>query len=143
MDWWIAGLLPTASHGSKVGGECSPGRTESWGRMVLPALRLAGCPPHSAARAQTHFLADSEATILEIYCNPPDQVSNCRSMNLLLIHLALASADPAADAAGLISAGAVLVDEIRLPDGSHLVMLRDPWGAALQLCGHSQKLLGI
>ena len=143
MDWRIVGLLPTASHGSKVGGECRPGRTESWGRMVLPALRLAGCPPYSAARAQTHFLADSEATILEIYCNPPDQVPNYRSMNPLLIHLALTSADPAADAARLISAGAALVDEIRLPDGSHLVMLRDPWGVALQLCCRSQKLLGI
>jgi glyoxylase I family protein len=96
---------------------------------------------HIPQPAQTHFLADSEATVLEIYCNPPDQIPDYRSMNPLLFHLALASADPLADAARLISAGAVMVDELRLQDGSHLVMLRDPWGVALQLCRRSQQLL--
>jgi glyoxylase I family protein len=96
---------------------------------------------HLPKPAQTHFLADADATVLEIYRNPPDQVPDYRNQNPLLFHLALASADPGADAARLVFAGAVVVEEIRLPDGSHLVMLRDPWGLALQLCKRAHGLL--
>lgn len=96
---------------------------------------------HIPQPAQTHFLADGDSTVLEIYCNPRDQVPDYRQMNPLLFHLAFASADPAADAARLIAAGAVWVEEVRLPDGSHLVMLRDPWGVALQLCRRTSPLL--
>ena len=98
---------------------------------------------HIPKPAQTHFLADADAPVLEIYCNPPDQVPDYLNLNPLLFHLALASADPGADAARLVSAGAVVVEEIRLPDGSHLVMLRDPWGLALQLCKRAQGLLPV
>lgn len=97
---------------------------------------------HIPRPAQTHFLADADATVLEIYCNPPDKVPDYRNMDPLLFHLALASSDPVADSKRLISAGAVYVNEIRLDDGSHLVMLRDPWGVALQLCKRAQELLG-
>jgi len=96
---------------------------------------------HIPQPAQTHFLADSGSTVLEIYRNPPDRVPDYRNMDPLLFHLALASSDPVADSKQLISAGAVLVSEIRLPDGSHLVMLRDPWGVALQLCKRATQLL--
>jgi glyoxylase I family protein len=41
----------------------------------------------------------------------------------------------------MVSAGAAFVNEIRLDDGSHLVMLRDPWGMALQLCNRADALL--
>lgn len=91
--------------------------------------------------AQTHFLADAGSTVLEIYCNPPDEVPDYRSMNPLLLHLALASDDPSADARRLIAAGASLVEEVPLPDGSHLIMLRDPWGLAVQLCKRAKPLL--
>ena len=40
------------------------------------------------------------------------------------------------------AAGAVVVDEVRLDDGSHLIMMRDPWGLALQLCKRGTTLLG-
>ena len=91
---------------------------------------------------QVHFLADAKSTVLEIYCNPPDQVPDYRNMNPLLFHLALASLDPDADTRRLVSAGAVLVSETRLDDGSLIVMLRDPWGLPLQLCRRAQPLLG-
>ena len=97
---------------------------------------------HIPRPSQTHFLADSDATVLEIYCNPPDKVPDYRNMDPLLFHLALASADPVADSKRLVSAGAAYVSEIRLDDGSHLVMLRDPWGVALQLCKRAKELLG-
>ncbi|MBV9123550.1 MAG: VOC family protein [Planctomycetes bacterium] len=92
--------------------------------------------------APTHFLADADATILEIYCNPPERVPDYRALDPLQFHLALTSSDPQADARRLVSAGAVWVNETRLDDGSHLVMLRNPWGLALKLCKRAQELLG-
>lgn len=97
---------------------------------------------HIPQPAQTHFLADDRGTLLEIYCNPPDQVPEYRKMDPLLLHLAFASADPEADAARLTAAGATRIDEVRLADGSHLIMLRDPWGLALQLCKRGTPLRG-
>lgn len=96
---------------------------------------------HIPQPAQTHFLGDSDATVLEIYCNPPDQVPDYRKMDPLLFHLAFASADPVADTRRLVAAGAVFVNEIRPDEGSHLVMLRDPWGVALQLCKRAKALI--
>lgn len=90
---------------------------------------------------QTHFLADSSSTVLEIYHNPPDQVPNYAAMDPLLFHLAFKSADPEADAQKLIAAGAVCVGEVRPDPYSLILMLRDPWGIAFQLCKRSQPLL--
>lgn len=89
----------------------------------------------------TVFLADSDGTMLvEFYRNPPDQVPPYATMNPLLLHLAFVSADPAADKERLLRAGATFVEEAHLPDGSLLVMLRDPWGLALQLCRRSMPM---
>ena len=96
---------------------------------------------HIPQPAQTHFLADSDSTILEIYCNPPDQIPDYENMNPLIFHVAFVSANPIADAKRLISAGAVFVDELRPVVGSHMIMLRDPWGVALQLCKRAKELL--
>ena len=95
---------------------------------------------HIPPPAQTHFLADSDSTVLEIYCNPPDNVPDYRKMDPLLFHLALTSSNPTADTERLVAAGATFVSEIRPDSGSHLVMLRDPWGVALQLCKRSTEL---
>ena len=91
---------------------------------------------------QTHFLADGQGAILEIYCNPPDQVPDYRAMDPLIFHLAFTSEDPAEDSARLLSAGASLHSDLHLPDGSHLMMLRDPWGVAIQLCKRAVELEG-
>ena len=91
----------------------------------------------------THFLADDGATMLmEIYNNPPDAVPPYATMDPLLLHLAFATSDPAADKAALIAAGAKAVDETKLPDGSLVIMLRDPWGLAIQLCWRTKPMLG-
>jgi catechol 2,3-dioxygenase-like lactoylglutathione lyase family enzyme len=92
--------------------------------------------------ACTRFLADDAGTVLEIYHNPPDQVPDYWAMDPLILHLAFTSSDPAADAARLIDAGASLVGETRLDDGSLLIMIRDPWGLAIQLCRRTRALLG-
>lgn len=92
----------------------------------------------------THFLADSSGTVMiEIYNNPPEAVPAYAQMNPLLLHLAFVSAEPTKDKDRLLKVGATLVDEIRLDDGSHLVMLRDPWGLAIQLCKRGKPMLKV
>jgi catechol-2,3-dioxygenase len=83
----------------------------------------------------TTFMADDSGQMLiEIYNNPSDSVPDYHSMDPLLLHIAFVSENPAADKDRLVKAGATLHKELHLEDGSHLVMLRDPWGLALQLC---------
>jgi hypothetical protein len=83
----------------------------------------------------THFIGDkSGAIMLEIYNNPVDQVPDYFNMDPLLVHLAFLSSDPGSDKDKLIDAGASYVEEVNLPDGSKLIMMRDPWGLAIQLC---------
>jgi len=83
----------------------------------------------------THFLGDkSNAIMLEIYNNPADQVPDYKNMDPLLVHLAFVSLNPENDKNRLIEAGATYVEEVHLPDGSELIMMRDPWGLAIQLC---------
>jgi len=90
----------------------------------------------------THFLADgSGRMMIEIYCNPADQVPAYSAMHPLLLHLAFVSADPEGDAARLTAAGAREVDEAQLADGSHLKMLKDPWGFSIQLCKRGQPMV--
>lgn len=92
--------------------------------------------------ALTHFLGDDHgATVLEIYCNPADQVPDYASMDPLLFHLAFLSTCPDTDRERLINAGASFVEEIKREDGTHLVMLRDPWGISLQLCKRAEPLV--
>ncbi len=95
-----------------------------------------GAPTH------THFLADDSGQMLmEVYTNPPDAVPDYAAMDPLLLHLAFVSADPAADAARLAAAGAEIVSAARPDARTHLIMLRDPWGLALQLCQRGTPLL--
>ena len=90
----------------------------------------------------THFLADSSGTILlEIYNNPPDQVPPYAAMDPLQLHVAFVSEDPEADKIALLDAGATFVEELFFDDGSHLAMLRDPWGLAIQLCKRGAPML--
>ena len=90
----------------------------------------------------THFLADSSGTILlEIYNNPPDQVPPYAAMDPLQLHVAFVSEDPETDKIALLDAGATFVEELFFDDGSHLAMLRDPWGLAIQLCKRGDPML--
>lgn len=94
------------------------------------------------AAPNTHFLRDSSgAVMIEIYCNPPNEVPDYSSMNPLQLHLAFVSANPAEDAEKLVTAGATVVDDLHLNDGSHLMMLKDPWGFAVQLCKRGTPML--
>lgn len=104
--------------------------------LGLKVVRQLTTPPF------THFLADSSGDImLEIYNNPSDQVPSYGQMNPLLLHLAFVSETPEEDMKRLQNAGATVVEEQHLQDGSHLVMMRDPWGLAVQLCKRGVPML--
>jgi len=89
-----------------------------------------------------HFLTDAaRAMLIELYFNPSAPVDAYAAMSPLQLHLAFSSADPDADTARLVAAGATLVEHLRQPDGSQLVMLRDPWGLPIQLARRTVPML--
>ena len=104
--------------------------------LGMRVVRRNAAPPH------IHFLADAAGrVVMEIYSNPVDAVPDYRAMHPLRFHVAFAAADPDAARADLLAAGATFVDEQTLPDGSRLLMLRDPWGLPVQLCRRTTPLL--
>ena len=83
----------------------------------------------------THFLADETGrTVVELYTNPQAAIPNFAATHPLCFHFAVATSDARAERARLEKAGATLAFEDVLPDGSVLIMLRDPWAVPLQLC---------
>lgn len=86
--------------------------------------------------ARTHFIADVSGRVLvEIYNNPAAAVPDYAATHFLQLHLAFASDDPARDRDRLLAAGCTIAEALRqTPAGDTLVMLRDPFGFAIQLC---------
>ena len=86
--------------------------------------------------ACTHFIADASGNVLvEIYNNAAASVPAYADQHPLVLHLAFASDDPAGDRDALLGAGCTVAEDLRqTPAGDTLVMLRDPFGFAIQLC---------
>jgi catechol 2,3-dioxygenase-like lactoylglutathione lyase family enzyme len=96
----------------------------------------------SSVAPYIHFIADGAGrTVIEIYSNPVDPIPDYASMHPLRLHVAFAVPDPDASRAALVAAGATVVDDQTREDGTRLIMLRDPWGLALQLCKRPHPLL--
>ena len=72
--------------------------------------------------------------IVELYTNTAAAIPDYKTQHPLVFHLALVSTNTIADRARLEQAGATFFAEDVLPDGSRLLMMRDPWGLALQFC---------
>jgi glyoxylase I family protein len=90
----------------------------------------------------THFLADESGQVMiEIYNNPPDEVPDYANMNPLILHLAFVCHNPDEKRAEREKVGATFAEEVKIKDGSHLVMMRDPWGLAIQLCKRGTSML--
>lgn len=104
--------------------------------LGLKPVKREGSAPY------TSFLADnSGAVMLEIYRNPPDSIPDYHAMDPLMLHLAFVSDKPAGDKERLTRVGATFISERRFEDGTHLVMLKDPWGLSLQLCKRGEPML--
>ena len=87
----------------------------------------------------THFLADETGRIVfELYSNPKAAIPDYPNAHPLCFHLAVVAPDAKAERARLEKAGATLFAEEPQPDGTQLIMLRDPWGVPLQLCQRTQ-----
>jgi catechol 2,3-dioxygenase-like lactoylglutathione lyase family enzyme len=99
--------------------------------------RSSGEPSHA------RFLMEGAGTVmLEIYRNPLAPVPDYSSLHPLLLHLAFVSKDPAADRDRLVKAGAKVAEDLNTsPAGDQLVMLRDPWGIAVQLVKRAAPML--
>ncbi|PPK86202.1 glyoxalase/bleomycin resistance protein/dioxygenase superfamily protein [Neolewinella xylanilytica] len=92
-------------------------------------LTQAGPPKH------TTFLADASGrTFLEVYHNAAAPINDFRAREPLTFHFAFQTDDAAGLRDRLLAAGATPVEEQEPESGTHLVMLRDPWGIPLQLC---------
>jgi catechol-2,3-dioxygenase len=86
------------------------------------------------------FLADStDRVILEIYQRNDAHMTNFNSQHQQTFHVAFVSENAKEDSDRLQAHGASLIEEVRKEDGSHLIMLRDPWGMPLQLCERAVK----
>jgi glyoxylase I family protein len=89
------------------------------------------------------FLADDSGQVMvEIYHNAAASVPDYRTMDPLVVHLAFVSENPSEDKQRLLEAGASQVSELHLEDGSHLLMMRDPWGLPIQFCKRGVPMLG-
>ena len=86
------------------------------------------------------FLADSSnRVVMELYYRPDELITNFVQQHPLTFHVAFVSENAQKDRERLEGEGASFVEEVRKKDGSHLVMLRDPWGMPLQLCQRIQR----
>lgn len=90
----------------------------------------------------TRFLADqSGRVVFEVYHNPKADIPDHKNNHPLEFHFALKVDDADVVKDKLIAAGAELFEDLKLDDGSHLVMLRDPFGIPLQLCQRANPLM--
>jgi glyoxylase I family protein len=99
--------------------------------------RSGGGPAHA------RFLLDGAgAVMLELYRSPQVPVPDYSKMDPQLLHVAFISEKVAADRDRLVKAGAKVVENlITSPLGDELVMLRDPWGMALQLVKRASPMV--
>ena len=104
--------------------------------LGMEIVRRGDAPVHM------HFLADTaRRAMIELYTNPSASTDLYRDLHPVQLHIAFSSSDPDADTARLVAAGATLVEHLHNPDGSHLTMLRDPWGLPLQLAKRTVPML--
>ncbi len=83
----------------------------------------------------TRFLSDETGrVVIEIYSNPAAPIPNYAGQSHLVYHLAFATDDVDREKERLMEAGCSFVEELNPEEGTRLVMLRDPFGLALQLC---------
>ena len=117
--------------------------TRRYGDLMDAALARRAYKVEHNLTDRLRAIADSAgATILELYNNPKVTVPDYRSMDPLLLHVAFAVEDVAAERDRLVAAGAMVVEDVGFTDaGDELAMLRDPWGVPVQLMKRADPML--
>lgn len=88
------------------------------------------------------FIADDTGKVLmEIYRRQDAPMPDYAATDMLVLHIALASDDPDADARRLVDAGATMESSETTPAGDRMAVVRDPWGIALQLVKRKEPML--
>jgi glyoxylase I family protein len=89
----------------------------------------------------THFLGDeSGRVVIELYSNSAAPCLPVAETPAAAFHVAVVAPDARSERRRLIEAGATFQSEDVFPDGTCLIMLRDPWGISLQLCQRAKPL---
>jgi catechol 2,3-dioxygenase-like lactoylglutathione lyase family enzyme len=93
--------------------------------------------------ANTHFIGDAAGNMtFELYNNPDVPVPEYASLSHMALHLAFMVDDVKAMRDTLIASGAKLVEDITItPSGDQVLMLRDPWGLAIQFVKRISPML--
>lgn len=87
-----------------------------------------------------NFLADTTGrVVIEFYHRPDALITDFNNAHPLTFHVAFVSENAQADRERLVQQGAVYVEEVKKQDGTHIIMLRDPFGMPLQLCQRAVK----
>jgi hypothetical protein len=87
------------------------------------------------------FLRDDNGTILEFGNVPTERPLDFHALAPLQVHIAIDCEDTVKEAERLISKGAVLLGESPLNEFKHeRLLLRDPFGAVIQLVNRAQRL---
>ena len=90
----------------------------------------------------THFIEDASGkVVVEIYNNPAATVPDYPAMHHLHLHLAFVSENPDADRDRMVRLGCKVTEDIVTPAGDKLVMVKDPFGFAIQFCKRAVPML--
>ena len=90
------------------------------------------------------FLADKTGrVIMELYYRPEQTIMNFRGQHSLTFHFAMETSNAETEKNRLLQMGATFFEEQQLNDGSHLVILRDPWGICLQICQRGSRMNSV
>lgn len=93
----------------------------------------------------TTFIADSSGSVMiEIYRHENIELFDYPTLDPLLLHFAFEVGDEPIETAKqrLLDAGATIYrDLVVTPSGDQLVMMRDPWGMAIQLVHRNPPII--
>lgn len=98
---------------------------------------------HFPTPANTHFvMTGGNRLLLEFYRNGRAPILDFASLGPLSFHLAFMTTDMPTHIEELTAAGAVVTDDVTTtPDGDQILMMRDPWGLAIQFVQRADPML--
>lgn len=107
--------------------------------LDLKILRQGGPPTHTA------FLGDAGRNVaIELYSNTAFPMLDLRALSHMSFHVAFMTENIQKTRDVLLEAGASVVEDVlHAPNGDNLLMMRDPWGVALQFVNRNSPMLPL